>query len=287
MRKELEDSYNIIRLQNCILNIAYYIHHFCEEYNIKYCLMGGSALGAVRHKGFIPWDDDLDIFMRPDDYEKFRELFNTKGDKDNFYLQEWGAKNGMVTYAKLRMNNTTLIEKHLANWDIHHGVYVDIFILHTCPDNKIKRINQYVWAKYIVTKSLADKDSKMSGLKGIIINFCKLLPKRFIFKYALTQVYKYRNEESRYLCHFMGRALLKTGLYERKYFDKVKKVPFESVELYVPYYVKEYLTDRWGDFMRIPPYEETLKYHHSWKWSDVNAFDGYKASGQYVDEPYL
>lgn len=92
MRSYKEDKWGILELQNCILNIAEYIDTFCDKYGIDYCLMGGSALGAVRHKGFIPWDDDLDIFMRPKEYEKFRKEFLKNGDKSRFYLQEWGSK---------------------------------------------------------------------------------------------------------------------------------------------------------------------------------------------------
>ena len=281
------DEWGIKRLQNCILNIAQYLHDFCEEYGIVYCLMGGSALGAVRHKGFIPWDDDLDVFMRPNDYERFRDAFRKKGDTENFYLQEWGACNGMVTLAKLRLNSSTLIEKDLENWDIHQGVYLDIFILHTCPDNTIKRMNQFIWAKYLVTKGAANRGYKKGGGIGMLVNFCQLFPKRFLLRHALTQVYKYRNEESEYLCHFMGRALLKTGLYKRSYFDYIKKVPFETIELNVPKEVELYLSDRWGDYMKIPPFEETLKYHHSWKWSDTESFPGYRKRGEYKDEKNL
>ena len=76
------DDWGILKLQNCILNIAKYINDFCDCRGIDYCLMGGSALGAVRHKGFIPWDDDLDIFMTPENYERFRKAFNDEGDNN-------------------------------------------------------------------------------------------------------------------------------------------------------------------------------------------------------------
>lgn len=287
MRPKLEDTYNVLQLQNCILSIAKYLNDFCKEHSVDYCLMGGSALGAIRHKGFIPWDDDLDVFMRPDDYERFRAAFIKEGEKKNYYLQEWGACNGMISLAKLRLNSSMLIEKDLNDLDVHQGVYVDIFILHTCPDNKLKRMNQYVWAKYLVTKGAANRGYTKPGVLGLLLKFCKLFPKRFLLKYALKQVYKYRNEESEFLCHFMGRAVLKNGLYKRTYFEKAKMVPFETIELSVPNEIEAYLTDRWGDYMKIPPFEETLKYHHSWKWSDSEYFPCYKESGDYKDEKYL
>ena len=287
MRTYLRDDYGIIKLQNCILNIAKYINDFCDKNNIDYCLMGGSALGAVRHEGFIPWDDDLDIFMRPNDYEKFRHLFNQEGDMENYYLQEWGAADGRVSLAKLRMNRTMLIEKDLEKWDIHQGVYIDIFILHTCPNKKLKRFYHYFWAKYLVIKGAANRNYKKSGIINILIKFCQLFPQRFALSYALKQIYKYRDEQSEYLCHFVGRAVLKNGLYKRKYFEIKKKLSFETIELNVPYQVENYLKDRWGDYMEIPSIESTLKYHHSWKWRDCESFAGFKQDGKYFDEKNL
>ena len=264
-----EDKWGILQLQNCILKVAHYIDQFCEKCGVQYCLMGGSALGAVRHKGFIPWDDDLDIFMRPEDYTRFRNAFNDYGDKENFYLQEWGAKNGKVTFAKLRMNNTCLVEKDLQDWDMHHGVYVDIFILHTCPDSKVSRYNQLFWSKYLVAKGAANRHNRSKhGLTALILRVLELLPDRFLLGLALKNIYKYSKKSSENFCHFLGRAGLKTGLYKREYFSEVKRVPFESITLCVPSRVEDYLKDRWGDYMKLPSKEEIAKYQHSWKWSD-------------------
>lgn len=280
-----EDTWGFMELQNCILYIAKYIDKVCEENGIEYCLMGGSALGAVRHKGFIPWDDDLDIFMTPDNYEQFRKVHSNKG---GFYLQEWGADDGKVAMAKVRLDKSTYIEELFSKWDMHQGVYVDIFILHSCPDNKFKRYWQYFWAKYIVTKGVANRGlNERGGLKGLLIRVANLFPKRFLIGYALNQVYRFRNEKSEFLCHFMGRALLKTGLYKREYFNKIKKVKFEETELYVPARVEEYLSDRWGDYMKLPSMEEIKKYQHCWKWSVTEYFQGYKQEANYKDEKYL
>lgn len=280
-----KDDWGILRLQNCILSIAKYIHDICERNNVKYCLMGGSALGAVRHNGFIPWDDDLDIFMRPDDYSRFREIFNYEGDKDNYYLQEWGLCDGMVTLAKLRYNKSTLIEKDLEDWKINHGVYVDIFILHDCPDNKLQRFNQYLWAKYLVAKGAANRDyNRKKGIVGFGIKILKLFPKRFLLRFALRQIYKYDNYDSDYFCHFLGRAGLTTGLYKKEYFESVKEMKFESITLCVPLKVEKYLSDRWGNYMQLPSMDEIKHFQHSWKWSDSEFFPGKRADNTYIDE---
>lgn len=283
-----EDTWGFMNLQNCILQIAKYVDTICEQNSIQYCLMGGSALGAIRHKGFIPWDDDLDIFMTPDNFEKFRECHLKNGDTENFYLQEWGGKDGLVSTAKVRMNHSTYIEKDLEHWDINQGVFMDIFILHTCPDNKFKRYWQYFWAKYLVTKGAANRGyNKKGGLVGFLVKTISLFPKRFMVNYAMKQLYRFRNEKSEYLCHFMGRALLKKGLYKRTYFETMKRVPFESTTLCVPGRCEEYLRDRWGDYMKLPSIEEIKKYQHCWKWSDSETFPGYKEDNDYKEEIYL
>jgi len=282
-----EDKWGILPLQNCILNIAHYLDLFCDKHDIDYCLMGGSALGAVRHKGFIPWDDDLDVFMTPDNYESFRMHFNEDGDTNTFYLQEWGLdeKSGRITLAKLRMNKSSLIEKDLQDWQIHQGVYVDIFILHTCPDNKIKRLHQYFWAKYLVAKGAANRGyKKKKGITQLGVDFLGLFHKRFLVNYALKQVYRYRNKQSKYQCHFLGRAKLKTGLYLREYFCETKRIPFETIELSVPLCVENYLQDRWGNYMKLPTMDEIKKFQHSWKWSDCEHFHGYNKNNSYPDE---
>ncbi|MBQ2969071.1 MAG: LicD family protein [Bacteroidaceae bacterium] len=268
MRKEVEDTYGIKDLQNVILNIAAYVHSFCESHNIQYCLMGGSALGAKRHGGFIPWDDDLDIFMTPDNYEKFRACFNKDGDKGQFYLQELGAANGRVITAKVRLNNSYYEEEILKGWNIHHGVYIDIFILHTCPNNMIKRRWQYFWAKYLIVKGLANKEYHRRG-KWVyaMMKIMSLLPKRFLLNYGLKQVYRFRNEETDFYCNFLGKALLKNGTYLREDFEKVKKLPFETIELYVAAGLEHFLTNRFGDYMKVPSPERIKYEQHASTWN--------------------
>lgn len=281
--RPIEDEWGIVRLQNCILNIAKYIHDFCEENGVIYCLMGGSALGAVRHGGFIPWDDDMDIFMTPDNYEKFRKLFKEKGDKENFFLQE-KSLGGLVSTAKLRYNFSSYIEEIEMNKDVHKGVFVDIFILHNCPDKPLSRKWQYYWAKYIVSKGLADRGAEKAGSMGIMLSLLRVLPPASLIGFALNQLYKYRNEDTQCLCHFLGHAKMRKGLYPREFFSSVKLMPFETVSLYVPGRIEEYLTARWGDYMKLPPLEERKVAQHCVRWSDTESFPGFNEKGLYKDE---
>lgn len=283
MRKETPDEWGLKELQNVILNIAYDIDQFCQKYNITYRLMGGSALGAKRHGGFIPWDDDLDVFMTPDEYEQFRDAFNKDGDKEKYYLQELGASEGKVITAKVRLNNSYFEEDIIKDWHVHQGVYVDIFILHTCPNNKILRYWQYIWAKYVIVKGLANKEYKRRG--GVVyymLKCMKLLPKRFLLNFALNQVYAFRNQKTDYYCNYLGKALLKNGTYKHKYFATVKRVPFETIELNVAGGLEDFLTDRFGDYMKAPSPERIRYEQHANKW----ALGDYKYDNL-SDEKYL
>jgi len=269
MRDELNDSYGILELQDKILEIAKYIHDFCEEHDIDYCLMGGSALGAKRHGGFIPWDDDLDIFMTPDNYEKFREVFYREGDTQKFYLQEYGkCKNGYVTVPKLRMNGTTYIEELTKDWNIHQGIFVDIFILHSCPNSKIKQLWQCFWAKCAVVKGMSMRGyNRQTGLRKVLLAISKILPRKLMVEFALKQVYKFRNCKTDYLCNFLGKAIYKKGLYRRTWFENNQNILFEKVELKAPGGLHEFLSERFGDYM-TPPSEDRIKWEqHALEWN--------------------
>lgn len=268
MRKDTQDEWGLKELQNVILNIAYDLDQFCQKYDITYRLMGGSALGAKRHGGFIPWDDDLDIFMTPIEYEKFRNYFNKFGDKEKYYLQERGASRGKVVTAKLRLNNSFFKEEVLTDWNVHQGVFIDIFILHICPNNSLQQYWQYFWAKYIVVKGLANKEYKRRGRSVyFLLNCMKILPKRFLLNYALNQVYAFRNQKTNYYCNFLGKALFKNGIYKSEYFSTIKRVPFETIELNVAGGLEQFLTDRFGDYMKCPSKEQIKYEQHASTWA--------------------
>ena len=273
MRDDLPDDYGFLKLQDKILEVAVDVDTLCEENGIDYCLMGGSALGAKRHGGFIPWDDDLDIFMTPDNYEKFRAVFLEKSDKEKYYLQEWGAVDGMVTIAKIRMNGTTYTEELLKGWDIHHGIYIDIFILHACPDNTLSRWHQCLWAKYVIMKGLAARGyTRRGGFLGLALKVMRLFPARMWVKHGLRQVYKYRHKNTECYCNFMGKAVFQNAIYKREWFTPTVKAPFEKTALRIPENLHDFLTFRFGDYMK-PPSPERIKWEqHAESWDTERDF---------------
>ena len=104
----MDQKKSVRDVQDKILEVMKYIDGICRKNGIVYYIMGGTALGAIRHGGFIPWDDDLDIFMTPAEYEKFKAAMAADGN-EKFMLQEWRTVKKHLEYAKVRMNGTTFI----------------------------------------------------------------------------------------------------------------------------------------------------------------------------------
>ena len=288
MRNDTPDDWGIKKLQEKILEIAVYVDKFCEENGIQYCLMGGSALGAVRHGGFIPWDDDLDFFMTPDNYEKFVRIFEEKGDKDRFFLEPFGHFDNMVTLGKVRARNTTYIEDSLLNYQISHNIYLDIFILHTCPDNRLQRRHQYIWAKYVIAKAQSVRDiSRYSFALRTALRILRCFPRLFLVKHGLKQVYKYRNKDSGLYCNYLGKAKYKRGTYKREWFATTKRVPFENVTLNVPVGIEEFLSERFGDYMKIPDIQQIRREQHASVWDTEKDYKEYVTKEPLLPRKYV
>ena len=127
-------------LQLKLLEIAKYVDDLCRKNSIEYYLIYGSALGAKRHKGFIPWDDDFDIAMTYENYQKFITICDKFLDKKKYFLQRMESEpKYYLSFMKLRDITTTLIEEANKDKEITYGVYIDIFPLVGVPKNKIKR----------------------------------------------------------------------------------------------------------------------------------------------------
>lgn len=243
-------------VQDKILETMLYIDRLCRANNITYHIMGGTALGAVRHGGFIPWDDDLDIFMTPSEYEKFKKAFISEKNK-KFIIQEWKTVSGYLEYAKVRMNGTTFIEESFKNKKMHHGIYVDIMILHKLPSNKFIQKKIYYQSKFVTLYALSQRNWKpKTSVQNLILKSLKILPCRLIAKWCYKNIYKYDNLARDYCwCYFITPAKFRSGIFEKDFFDKFEEVSFEGHMLLGPAKIKEYLEYRYGDYMKLPSEE--------------------------------
>ena len=249
-------------VQYKILEIAKYIDSLCRRHGIEYFLAGGTALGAARHGGFIPWDDDIDVFMTPQNYAKFKAVF--EADNHNQYvLQEWRTTPDYLEYAKVRMNGTTFIEEAFADrTDMHHGIFIDIAMLHKVPTNRWAQRWIYCESKFLTLYALSQRNWKPKNKKQALMMGClKLLPCKWMAKVFYKNIYSYDDltDGYQYVDWFIPGGFAR-GLFERAWFDESCDIPFEDTCLLGSKYNHEYLTAHYGDYM-TPPAEQDRAVH--------------------------
>jgi len=255
-----------------------FIDRLCRENGIVYYIMGGTALGAVRHGGFIPWDDDLDIFMMPDQYEKFKIVFNRQNSKD-FVLQEWRTTAKYLEYAKVRMNGTTFIEEVFKDRkDMHHGIYVDIMILHKVPENRFIQRLVYLESKFVTLYALSQRNWKpKSKGQAMVLKLLKIMPCKMMAKVAYRRIYKYDCRRDKYkYCYWITPAKFRNGLFDRAFFEMPVDIAFEDTVLLGSEKIKNYLEYRYGDYMKLPSEEAQKAAVHAF------VFDTQKDYTEYI-----
>lgn len=244
-------------LQKKQLEILDEIKRLCEKHKIKYWLDSGSCLGAVRHKGFIPWDDDIDLGMLRKDYDKFIKI--CKKELDNkFYLQTTETDNNFaLEFTKIRMNNTLLREKLNEGKNIHQGIFIDIFPYDNTSNNKfIRNYLQYKTAilRILVLRKLGYTVKPKSLFQKIFINILTFLS-QFIniknIRKKLNKIY-YKYKTGEYVAVFVGTNI-KGNVHKASIFKETINVPFEDRMYPIPKKYDEYLTNGYGDYMTPPP----------------------------------
>ncbi|MER2129232.1 LicD family protein [Solibacillus sp.] len=236
------------------------IKKICEKHNLQYYLIGGTALGAYRHKGFIPWDDDIDIGMPRIDYEKFLQVAQQELG-DNYYLQTPKTEfNFVFPFTKIRINNTLYKESSIKHLNIHHGVFVDIFPLDTVPENKLSANTQKNLIKFC-NRIRAAKISHQRKIhfKNIIKSFLKLYPSSLLrkqYNYALLMGAK---SQSRKMGNLLSAYPYGTEIMDKSIFAKGKKIEFEGINFSVPNQIEKFLIKMYGeDYMQLPPLEKRI-----------------------------
>ena len=141
--------------QLALLQMLHEIDRVCRKHNITYTLFAGTALGAVRHGGFIPWDDDLDIIMLRPEYDRFLALAPNELDSTAYYLQREFSEHWPMFFTKLRRNGTACIERYIPRDPLtHQGIYIDIFPCDNLSDAPAKRGRQFLASKAVIARAL-------------------------------------------------------------------------------------------------------------------------------------
>ncbi len=272
-------------LHNKILEIAEYFDEFCRDNKIVYYLMGGTALGAMRHQGFIPWDDDYDVFMDYKNYTKFLNVVDKKLDKEKFYFQREDTKEWPMFFSKIRMNGTTFIEKDIKDREMHHGIYIDIMCLNNTSENKFLRYTQYFLARVLNTRVLAIKGYiTNSFFKKSALFLSRFIINNFVKEQFLRYIRRINKKKTYLIGHFFGRApFLKTS-FKTEYLGEQRYVKFERLILPVCQNVEEYLKIRYGkSYMELPSEEVKLQYpSHAYVVDTKKSYKEYLKKGENV-----
>ena len=249
-------------LKSLQLDIMQYVHDFCEANNLKYFLAYGSLLGAVRHGGYIPWDDDIDIVMPRQDYEKFRESFNISSGNYKF-IDYLNTPTYSIPFGKVH-DTRTHINEGMYKEDCF-GVYIDVFPLDGVVDER--RIIKNQWFVKFLNAKKSVIDNQRTFFKNIIMIMGKLVLLPFSTWDIISWIDKSNksvsySEASKVACTCDGvREIL-----DKSIFDKSIKHKFEDREFYIPVDYDKYLSSLYGDYMQLPPVEKRITHHTFEAW---------------------
>lgn len=252
---------NLREHQLMMLEMLSEVDRICKKYKIAYMLFAGTMLGAVRHKGFIPWDDDLDIVMLRDEYERFLELAEKELDPNTYYLQREFSSHWPMFFSKLRRNGTACIERYIPKDNkTHLGIYIDIFPCDNLYENQVMRRLQFGASKIIIAKALGKRGYITNNLvKKFFIIFSRLIPAHFLINFV-----QYKNGKGSNMVHtfFGASSKYSKNIYPRKWFLHTCPVLFERKLFPISLKYDEMLTQLYDDYMvPIPENKRGKKIH--------------------------
>lgn len=259
---------NIKKIQLDILN---YVVQVCQELEINYFLAGGTVLGAVRHQGFIPWDDDIDITMPREDFNKLQDYFAKKENPKYELLSINNNNKYYYPFLKVINKNTILIEKDVPLIE-GMGIYVDIFPIDGTPNNKI--IFKIHYLKIRILKTLLylsylefhkTNSRVINILKKSLMFLAKTIGSSKIINSLNRIASKYKFEESKNVGVLVAGYGLKE-VFPKKIYETGQKLLFEGAEFNVPSNYDLYLTRLYGNYMKLPPVEKRVNHSFTSYW---------------------
>ena len=247
--------------QQALVSLLQEFDRVCRALNIPYVLFAGTLLGAVRHQGFIPWDDDLDVLMLRADYDQFLAEAPTVLNTDDFYLQKEFSEHWPMFFSKLRMNGTTCLEKfHPKDKLMHQGIYMDIFPCDDACGTALGRRTQFAASKVVIAKALDKRGYDTdSTAKQWMMALCRLLPQTPFLKRVR------RGQPNGTLVHTFLAAARSYGknVIPRRYLTERCEVTFEGDTYPAPADYDGCLRMLYGDYTKLPPPEERVCKQHA------------------------
>ena len=247
----------INQTQKCILLIATEIDRICRNHNIKYSMIGGTMIGAIRHQGFIPWDDDIDFAMLRSEYNRFIEACQLDLD-DRFLVQtENNERFYAFSFAKIMLKGTRMCEEFSRNVEINHCIWVDVFPLDNLPDNiattKYTKffnhvLKNLIWVKCGYGEEFRKKQIKYNLMRIVSLPFTITFLKRQ--RYKLITGYNEKKTNRVFLSDYPHIQ------FYRSWFDCVEDFQFEDCHFEGITQYDQYLSKQFGNYMDLPPLEQ-------------------------------
>lgn len=243
------------------------IHRICVNNGLTYYMIGGTLLGAVRHKGFIPWDVDIDIAMPRADYDQLRKLCveQTLLDDKYYYCDYLTRKNYPRPHAIICDKNTRIFMKHdaLNHYTEQTGVYIDIFPLDNAPDDEKLRekqtkrlMNLRLFKAYRMPYSYSYKKHIIFAHRCVSVALSLVSSVYAVNKRQQKEMCRYNGEQTKCLCSMASQYAYKKQCMPREIYGTPVLLPFERKEYYAPEGYVEYLTRLYGNYMELPPVEK-------------------------------
>lgn len=263
------DSQTLKRLQMAELDILKVFDRTCEKYGINYFLDWGSLIGAVRHGGFIPWDDDMDVSMTRKDYEKFKKIFASELSKDYILATPIFHKGYCGVVIKLMRKHTKFVPEFSKEMKCELGIHIDIFVWDNLCDSKVSMNIQLIGTRifsYLIFLC-GSSNPEISGnglLKVILQKVCKMMhfilsriPRCENFFYrCFEKVSKMGNRKTtRRVATFQTPNILKYA-FNKDALEPYHRIEFEGCKVSVTNNYKEHLQQSYGDYMKLPPKDQ-------------------------------
>lgn len=252
-------------LQQTEFELLKHFVQLCESLGLRYYLVCGSALGAVKYGGFIPWDDDVDVAMPREDYEVFLKKAPQQLPADLF-LQNFRTDPAFPqVFSKLRNSATTYIEKSAALLPINQGIYIDIFPLDGYPRERSAQ-RELELKKWIYSQCISTVFAEPSPIKSrILYRLRRILGLHKKAMWALevydTIIRRYSPEDSQLWCNH-GNWQGRLEYAPREQYGQGAEALFEGLTVRIPEKYHEYLTQKYGDYKKDPPREEQIGHHY-------------------------
>lgn len=267
-------EHKLTPLQAKLLESLKWFDAFCKEHNLRYYAIGGTMLGALRHEGFIPWDDDIDLGMPRRDFEKLKEFAKTEKGRFQFEFYDSEADDFYYPFTKLYDTSTTLVEHKRK--DVVRGVYIDLFPLDGIGNTKEEGLGNYrKFKKYnMLFETMVDGvRTGRAWYKNAAIVLCGFIPKFILnprnLRIKLNEICsKYDYAQCKFGGNFFG-AYWEREIVDLSLLGTPKYYKFEDMMLAGPENADGYLTRIYKDWRKLPPKEKQVS-HHDFVYLDLN-----------------